>query len=390
MLKHVIQFLIDEENFNEEDARIKAESYEDDYSAFEEEYGCIYDEIDDKYINQDDSGRCHGKELVTHADNLFYCDYSGNWFSEKYYCQIQVQGTRKCLSSYYDCDLDLFDLYYWESDGEIYEYPEPEEEEEEEEEYNFSYHGSNPAIFADYSEPKIGFEIEKEDIEAKESIYAYDLQRRTGWGKENDGSLDSYSGFELVSPVFPLHKPLDYFESKFKEVENLINANYSGACGGHINYSNPLFDSEDLLNEISGWIPLIYSLYEHRLKNNFCEGKSLDKLKQDRVKYQAINIKSKCLEFRVFPAIKNAKNLLWRLRLIQIMDLNKTKSPAKVIEFMSNENHDLHKLLAEVFSIEKIIQKINKVAKFSEEMNGEIINQETINEFTKSIQSKIK
>jgi hypothetical protein len=135
---------------------------------------------------------------------------------------------------------------------------------------------------------------------------------------------------------------------------------------------------------------LIYSLYENRLKNTYCEGKSLDKLKQDKVKYQAINIKSRCLEFRIFPAVKNVKNLLWRLKLIQLMDLNKTKSPAKVIEFMSGEDHDLHKHLIQVFPLEKLIQKINRVAKFSEEMNGEIIDQNTINQFTQSIQSKIK
>jgi len=391
MLKHVINFLIDEEDFNEEEAKIKAESYEDDYSSFEDDYDCIFDEIDDKYIRQDDSGWCCGKEIVTHIDNLFYCDYSGNYFSEKYYYQLEVYESGKFLSSYYQGDLHLFDLYYWQ-DGNIHEYPEPEpeEEEEEEEEYNFSYHGSSPAIFADYSEPKIGFEIEKEDIEAKESIYAHDLQRKTGWGKENDGSLDSHSGFELVSPVFPLHKPLEYFESKFKEVEKLINADYSKSCGGHINYSNPLYNSEELLNEVSGWIPLIYSLYEYRLKNNYCEGKSVESLKNDRVKYQAINIKSKCLEFRIFPAVKNVKNLLWRLRLIQIMDLNKTWNPLKVISYMTDESHDLHKLLIEIFSYEKLISKVYRVAFFSESMTGHIINQETVNQFTQSIQSKIK
>jgi hypothetical protein len=391
MEKHIINYLIHTERMNEEEAKLKAESYENDYSLFEEEFYAVFDEIDECYISQDDSGYCQGQDIVTHIDNLFYCDYSGNYFSKSHYVEIDVNNTRKVLSSYYQNDLHLFDLYYW-SDGEIYEEPEPEEEEEEEEEeeYNFSYHGSSPAIFADYSEPKIGFEIEKEDIDAKESIYAYDLQRKTGWGKENDGSLNSDSGFELVSPVFPLHKPLEYFESKFKEVENLINADYSKSCGGHINYSNPLYNSEDLLNEVSGWIPLIYSLYEYRLKNTYCEGKSLDKLKEDRVKYQAINIKSRCLEFRIFPAVKNVKNLLWRLRLIQLIDLNKTKSPAKVIEFMSNEGHELHKHLIQVFPLEKLIQKINKVAKFSEELTGEIINQDTINQFTQSIQSKIK
>jgi hypothetical protein len=388
MQEHIINYLIHVESMNEDEAKEKIKSYGDDYYLFEEEFETTWDEIGKCYISQDDSGYCYGSEVVTHIDNLFYCDYSGNYFCINHYSEIEVNNTRKTLSSYYQNDLHLFDLYCW-SDGEIYEEPEQEEEEEEEEEYNFSYHGSSPAYFANYNEPKIGFEIEKEDYDEYTSVYAHELQRATGWGKEDDGSLGN-GGFELVSPIFGLHSPLEYFETKFNRIANLINADYSRKCGGHINYSHPDFSSEELLNEVSGWIPLIYSLYEHRLNNNYCSAKSVESLKNDRVKYQAINIKSKCLEFRIFPAVKNVKNLLWRLRLIQIMDLNKTYNPLRVISYMTDETHDLHKLLIEIFSYEKLISKVHRVAFFSESMTGHIINQETVNQFTQIIQSKIK
>jgi len=386
MTNHIIYFLINRIGYNKQNALIKAESYGDEYYLFEEEFDAVWDEIDSEYIFVDDSGYCYGKELTTHSDNLFYCDYSGNYFSKKHYRECEVEDTSKVYSSYYS--YADFDLYYWDCDGLIHEEPEPEPEEEDDN-YNFEYHGSSPAFFASFNEAKIGFEIEKEDYDEYTSVYAHDLQRETGWGKENDGSLGN-GGFELVSPVFGLHSPLEYFERKFNRISKLINADYSSKCGGHINYSHPDFSSESLLNEVSGWIPLIYSLYENRLTNTYCSGKSVESLKSDRVKYQAINIKSKCLEFRIFPAVKNVKNLLWRLRLIQIMDLNKTWNPLKVIGYMTDETHDLHKLLIEIFSYEKLISKVHRVAFFSESMTGHIINQETVNQFTQIIQSKIK
>jgi hypothetical protein len=382
----IIDYLVDYESFSYEMAKIKEEEYSNNESDFLEDYECIFDEIDDRYIPCHLSVSCYGKEIVTHEENAFYCDYSGNYFCRRHYEELEVVGTRKIISSYYQHELHLFDLYYWDSDDSIHEEYEPEDDDEE---YNFSYHSSNPAFLATSNEAKIGFEIEKEDYTEYTSIYASDLQRETGWGKEDDGSLGN-GGFELVSPVFPLHNTLSYFEEKFNKISNLINADYSSKCGGHINYSHPDFSSEDLLTEISGWIPLIYSLYERRLNNTYCSGKSIESLKSDRVKYQAINIKSKCLEFRIFPAVKNVKNLLWRLRLIQIMDLNKTTNPLKVISHMTDENHDLHKLLIEIFSYEKLISKVYRIAFFSESMTGHIINQETVNQFTQIIQSKIK
>lgn len=395
----MMTYLINEIGMTRNEAEETAEKFENDYSAFEETYDCRFDEIDKCYIDSYRAVYCEREEICTHEDNSFYCEYSQEYFTtNNYSCEEVLGGHNSWISNYWR-RLSSYDLYskfglYYNSNGEFCteeEYnSEIDEQEEFNEEYNFSYHGSSPWDLSNGEIAKIGFEIEKEDIKAKESIYAEELQRETGWGKENDSSLDSTSGFELVSPIYPLHESADYFISEFLQVEELINADYSKSCGGHINYSNSLYSQEELLHSISGYIPLIYSLYEHRIGNSYCEAKSPEKLKIDGVKYQAIRIKSNCLEFRIFPAVKNVKNLLWRLKLIQIIDKHKTSSAKQVIQFMTDENHELFKLLTEIFSIEKLIQKVNKVAYFSGSYDGEIINQQTINEFTKHIKSKIK
>jgi hypothetical protein len=401
MKNKMTEFLIYSLGMSEEKANEIAEEFSErtyDQSDFEDEYQCRFDEIDRCYIHEDRALYCEREEITTHEDNTFYCDYSEEYFTSSNYSPEEIIGDcGNYISNYWrrlsHSELNRrFGLYY-NSNGEFCtedEYYAEQEIEESEPEYNFSYHGSSPWNLSNGEKAKIGFEIEKEDIKAKQSIYAEELQINTGWGKESDSSLDSYSGFELVSPIFPLHESIDYFNSEFLQVEELINANYSKACGGHVNYSNTNYTQNELLNEISGWIPLIYSLYEHRIGNTYCKAKSPNQLSIDNEKYQAIRIKSNCLEFRIFPAVKNVKNLLWRLRLIQIMDLNKTSSAKEVIRFMTDENHDLFKLLNEIFSLEGIIKKVNRVAYFSSNYEGEIISQDTINQFTKHIQSKIK
>ena len=370
----------------------------EDFDQFSEKYDVRFDDLDKCIIDLDDSIYCERENLTTHAENTFYCNYSHEYFTcQNYYAQEVVGNRHNYISSYWrrlsHSELyRMFELYY-NSNGEFCteeEYSSEQDEEEENEEFNFSYHGSTPWNLSNDQDAKIGFEIEKEDYKTKTSIYAEELQRNTGWGKENDSSLDSYSGYELVSPIYPLHESEDYFISEFLQVEELINADYSKSCGGHINYSNSLFSQSELLFSISGYIPLIYALYEGRIGNSYCVAKSPDNLDRDREKYQAIRIKSNCLEFRIFPAVKNVKNLMWRLGLIQIIDKNKTSSAKQVIQFMTDENHDLFKHLTKIFSLEGIIKKVNKVAYFSQSYEGEIIDQDTINQFTKHIKSKIK
>lgn len=399
MENKMIEFLIHSVGINEEDAQKIANDFSQrtyGQSDFEDEYQCRWDEIDSCYISAGVATYCERERIYTHENNTFWCDYSQENFTCQNYEAHEVVGDcGNYISSYWRrlSTNELarrFDLYY-NSNGEFCTESEYYEEREEEYEpnYNFSYHGSSPWDLSNGEKARIGFEVEKEDFDVKTEFIAYELQERTGWGKENDSSLNPESGFELVSPIYPLHESLDYFQSEFLQVEELINASYSSSCGGHINYSNWDYSQEELLNRISGYIPLIYSLYEHRIGNTYCKAKSPDKLKQEREKYQAIRIKSNCLEFRIFPAVKNVKNLIWRLRLIQIMDLNQTSSAKEVIRFMTDENHDLFKLLIEIFSLQKLIQKVNRVAYFSSNFDGEIIDQETINQFTKHIQSKL-
>ena len=64
----------------------------------------------------------------------------------------------------------------------------------------------------------IGFEIEKEDVDAREMYKHRTLFRETQWVKESDSSLDDGSGYELVSPVFNL---MD--NSLEKDIEKLID-----------------------------------------------------------------------------------------------------------------------------------------------------------------------
>lgn len=326
-----------------------------------------------------------------------YCPTSGHYFNAENYSITSFRPYDRQFCTYWEENGNPFDvgpysvmwldseeaywdtsyLHYWDSDNEYHTEPEPE--------YNFNYHGSNPAFKATLQGPKIGFEIEKEDLEAKESWYAHELQDKFGWGKENDGSLCGESGFELVSPIYSLHESKEYFLNEFGKIKELINAEYSGNCGGHINYSHPEFNNFELLESIKGYLPLLYSMYEHRINSRWSKAKSANDLMRDREKYQSVNIKSQCIEFRIFPAVKNVSNLVWRLELIQIMDLNKSKSPLQVIDWMADLNHPLHLHLSKVFSFEKLVQKIHLVAKYAFQLEKISISERTLEE----IESKL-
>lgn len=351
--------------------------------------GCIY-HVDDLVYDIDENRCC--------TSNTIYCELSGNYFPDNQYSLISFGPYNRQFSNYYEDDIynngevtlsgytivevdgRLWDrdyAYYWESDGEYHTEPEPD--------YNFNYHGSNPWFKADHNAPKIGFEIEKEDLDAKESVYARDLQNRLGWGKENDGSLDSESGFELVSPVYSLTESLDYFKAEFEKLSDLINADYSSNCGGHINYSHPSFSSWELIDAIKGYFPLLYAIYTHRINSRWSKAKSAQKLIDEREKYQSVNIKNQCIEFRIFPAVKNVQNLLWRVELIQIIDAWKTPSPIQVIQYMSDLNHPLSIHLQKIFSLEKLFSKVCKVADFARQFEGITVPDRTISE----IESKL-
>lgn len=199
-----------------------------------------------------------------------------------------------------------------------FEYDEDDEEWviEGNEDYNADSHSLERHILTK-SKYKIGFEIEKEDTAQYKTPY-HKLYRKTKWCKENDGSLDS-GGFELISPVLPLFGNI---EKMVEPVKDLINARYSSRCGGHINISVEGKTAHQIIDDIRWWLPLLYALYEQRTSNSYSQIHSISTYKNSRgSKSSALTTKmnNNVLEIRLFPAVQNVKDLLFRVRLLRYM-----------------------------------------------------------------------
>ena len=335
----------------------------------------------------------HEESLIS-RNICFQCKLSTTWFLRSEFEPVLVHPTSRQVSSYHtkarltdDQDSIIVDgtklvylggniwdanyLHKWDIGGLYHVDAEPA--------YNFPYHGSNPRDLSSPSNPKIGFEVEKVDLDAYESERALLLQNRIGWGKENDSSLSEDGGFELVSPIYDLSKPISYFKAEFDKLADLLDADYDDDCGGHINYSHPLYGNNELLDRIKGYLPLIYSLYEHRINSRWSQAKGSNDLKRDRDRCQSVNIKSNCLEFRIFPAVKTKENLLWRVELFKIINDNMTSNPEDVIEFIGNSKHPLHKHLIKVFSFKALLNKVSRIVHFSRTMEGFYLSEKKIN-----------
>jgi hypothetical protein len=164
-----------------------------------------------------------------------------------------------------------------------------------------------------------GVEVEKEDNYVKEENTFDYVLKETGWGKEHDGSLNE-GGFEAISPVYDL-VDLTAFNKDMENsiVRNLVNADYEDSCGGHFNVSMVGVSSRELLQALRGFLPLIYALYPERMRNSYCEAKSLTMLTESPTKYSSAYTKNdKILEIRIFDAVRNVADLKWRVRLMQL------------------------------------------------------------------------
>jgi hypothetical protein len=271
-------------------------------------------------------------------------------------------------------------LYYSDYSGCFYlneentpEFQEREEEEEEEEDdrnyYTNDYHSDSSDYFDEdiYSRFHIGFEIEKEDSDVKESISIYDFKEKLPkWRKERDGSLDDYSGYELISPIFPMD--LDLIENHIKSSSILmrhINADFSNSCGGHINVSDSENTPEDLYDNLSGYFSILYALYPNRIHGTYSKGYSKNYMKKEGGKRLAINLKNDRIELRIFPAVRSVKNLLFRLRVVEFMLKNPAYSLFEVnfdaLNIILHEIHDTHEkkqsFMIRVNKYEKVISE---------------------------------
>ena len=360
------------------------------------------------YFYCDDYYYSHYEYVMTydgdaiHRDNSFYCEGLNEYFNEddavtvyegrdsQYYSRRWVEGNSDLSyydGAYYDDNgLDRHglvymqdthdighqdDAYYHDGDG-WYSYPDDSEE------YVRGYHnGSYRSVnFDGKSKYRIGYEIEKEDQEIRNSIEIDDFESATdyNWRKEKDGSLDDDSGYELISPTFEfnIEKIFNHIESSNVLLDH-INADTSKKCGGHIHLSEKGLSGDDLFEKVKGYTPLLYALYYGRVNQHYCKGKANDDLKCDNEKYQAIKIHGDRIEFRIISAVPNVTTLKWRSKLLMMILQNPTSD---IIRAYYNVDTKFTKLLKQTYSDDKLVILKERFIEFTKQFEGIDINKD--------------
>ena len=221
---------------------------------------------------------------------------------------------------------------------------------------------------------RIGFEIEKEDTDAIE-IHYESLYAQTGWAKECDNSLSQTVGYELVSPVFDLFTDdMDNDINGSEDLRTLINAGHSSACGGHINISHTKYSPDELFEGICGFVPLLYSIYEHRIDKHYSQAKKKQEYFYHKEKRSSFFIKDNRVELRLPPAVKSVKNLLWRRDLMRIIMTNINASEIDVLKMIVNQRSKLYKHLRVIYTQSDVLSKIEKFIFYSRLYNNKVID----------------
>ena len=347
------------------DIRCDDWAYVDNHSQY-----CLEDERDRHDIVWSDSERCYldsndatcintrsGSDWVSSTDDCTFCHADGEWYINDDACRRN--------GYIYDENIDE-----WVNEDDF----DPGDDDQEDNDASVrSYHHYTRVEMFGRTRPKytLGLEVEKEDRDAKVLNDASDIYDITKWCHERDGSLNDYSGFELVSPIFDLYDT-DRLTNNFNHpmIKPLIDAKYSERCGGHINVASTEYTPDQLANGFLGFMPLLYSIYESRINRDYSRAKDKHKYFAERGKYSAMFIKDHLVELRIFPAVKNVDNLMWRVGLVRIMVENLYKSELDVLKMLLNTRSRLHKHMALIFDDHKILDKASKFIKHSNIYNG--------------------
>ena len=377
--------------------RLAITSIDNDYVEFDEiekmdffwNGGRIYSDenyvviINGCVIPRDESFYCIGLEEYVHSDDVVtvnvgretdsvseeyaqreYTYFNGEWYDDDALERHEIVYVED-IGAYGYID----DNYYHEDEGEWKSYPE--------ENYVRGYHnGSYRTLdFDNKSKYKIGYEIEKEDENVRNSIDINDFENETDdlWRKEKDGSLDSDTGYELISPTFEFNidRIFEHIESNHNLVAH-INADTSTSCGGHIHLSESGLSGEELFEKIKGYTPLFYALYYGRVDKNYSKAKSNRDLQNENEKYQAIKIHHDRVEFRIISAVPNVKTLKWRSKLLMMILQNPTND---IIKAYYNVDTKFTKLLKQTYSDEKLLEVKNRFVKYTRQFEGLEVSQ---------------
>jgi len=336
---------------------------------------------DGDVLDRDDAFWCEGNEEYYHNDDMVRA-YEGRnemWYSQSYvdnngdFAYFDGDYYDDCARDRHDIvyveDTDCWDyrdnVYYHDEDG-YYSYPDNREE------YVRGYHNGSyrSMYFSKRPKYKIGFEIEKEDEDVRNSIDIDTFEDVTDykWRKEKDGSLCDDSGYELISPTFEfnINKIFEHIESNDELVKH-INAKHTKSCGGHIHLSEEGLSGNDLFEKIKGYTPLFYALYYGRVDKNYCRGKKNDDLQNDNEKYQAIKIHHDRVEFRIISAVPSVNTLKWRSKLLMMAIQNPTDD---VIKAYYNVDTKFTKLLKQVYDDNKLQDLKHRFIKYTQQFEG--------------------
>ena len=308
---------------------------------------CDYDEL---YAYQSD---CEYGYINRREEGYFFRDDS-DWV-----CCDDVYYRTSDVAAYND-------VYYYDSVNEYRHIDDrPDDDDDDDDDgYLAQYHSGSREWRVDKTTPwTMGFEVEKEDKDVRRSCFHDDLPN--DWTKERDGSLSDSSGFELISPVYNLFDRLHEDDIAASTLlRNHINAKHSTSCGGHIHIGSKLYTTEQLFEGISGFLPVLYSLYEKRLSVNYCKAKKKHEY-LNRDKYSAVFVRDTTLEFRIFPAVKSVDNLYWRVELLRIMVSNFGKSEHDVLRMLCDRKSILHQHISKAVGDDKMLSKVALFVKYS-------------------------
>ena len=296
-----------------------------------------------------------------------------------YVSQVDIEDTvyiNEGVANHYgyffcgDCD-----EWYHESDDNSHCHDENEDDDYQDSNPRFSYHSCEHFDYSNDSEYKVGIEIEKECSDGCEHSH-YSIRERFGWVKERDGSLCDEIGYELVSPAYDLFS--DKIMNDAEKIEEafpmLIDGRTSSNCGGHIHFSKRDTMGADLLESVCGYLPLLYSIYEHRINKTYCKVEEKEAMKNSDNKYQAVKVMRSRIEFRIFPAVKNLQVMQWRLDLIRLMAKNPSSNPMQVAIDLADSKTKLHKHFAKIFKRETIYVKANKALEYAKQFDSNYYN----------------
>lgn len=224
-----------------------------------------------------------------------------------------------------------------------------------------SYHSEKRVLHeCDDSKPwLIGLEVEKEDQVVREDT----PEAEEGWILEEDSSLDDDSGFELVSPAYNL-SDAELIVRGINSNQDLIDADSSLDCGGHITLSHYGLSGEQTLEKMRSLVPLLMSLYPYRLNNRYCkEATSKSDTLASKEKYRAFRVDENKVECRLISRVRDCEQLKWRVSFIRYV----LQSELSIVDtYKSLRSGKLRELLRERYTSESDIDRVSsRFAHFS-------------------------